>query len=80
LFVKTDWVKRFFVLKLKGAFKASNISLFVVFVLCVFTGFGTGIISSKLEGIHNKFGLLLIGLFIMHIWNYRKVIIKQFRI
>jgi hypothetical protein len=85
LFVKTDWVKNFFSLKVKGRFKAANIFLFIVFSLCLLTAFGSWlifddqVISGMLGGIHNKLGLLLILLFVIHIWNYRKLIISQFK-
>lgn len=79
LVVKTNWVKRLFAFKLKGAFKTSNILLFALFLLCVLTGFGSAIISNQLGGIHNKFGLLLLILFLIHLWNYRKVIINQLK-
>ena len=85
LFVKTDWVKRLFTFKVKGAFKKSNIILFIVFLLCFLTAIGSWLIfdgtdiASSLRGVHNKFGLLLIVMFGIHIWNYRKQIINQFK-
>jgi len=85
LFVKTDWVKNLFLFKLKSKFKAANIILFVVFFLCSLTAlcawliFGGTATAQLLVGIHNKLGLLLILLFVIHIWNYRKVIISQFK-
>lgn len=85
LFVKTDWVKRFFSLKLKGAFKSANSILFVVFILCSSTGLLAWLVfqgtttAKTLVGIHNKLGLLLISLFVIHLWNYRKMIIRHFR-
>jgi hypothetical protein len=86
LFVKTDWVKRLFVFEVKGKFKKSNILIFVVFFLCLLTAVGSWLIfndtdiASNLRGIHNKFGLLLIVMFGIHVWNYRKQIINQFMI
>ena len=79
LIVKTSWVKRLFTLQLKGAFKTSNILLFVLFLLCFLSGFGSAIISNQLGGIHNKFGLLLLILFLIHLWNYQNVIINQLK-
>lgn len=85
LLVKTNWLKNFFKFKVKGRFKFSNTFLFIVFLLCMLTAFsswlifGDSDISGLLRGIHNKIGLLLIVLFGIHIWNYRKQIIKQFK-
>lgn len=85
LFVKTDWVKNLFLFKLKGRFKAANIILFVVFLLCSLTALNSWLIfdgtdiAENLRGIHNKLGLLLIIMFAIHIWNYRKVIITQLK-
>lgn len=84
LFVKTDWVKNFFRFKVKGRFKTSNIFLFIIFTLCLLTAYSSWLIFSEahisgmLRGIHNKLGLLLIFLFGIHIWNYRKLIVTQF--
>lgn len=86
LFVKTDWVKRLFMFEVKGRFKISNLLIFIVFFLCLLTAIGSWLIfdgtdvASNLRGIHNKFGLLLIVMFGIHIWNYRKQIINQFKI
>jgi len=85
LFVKTNWVKNLLQFQVKGGFKISNILLFVVFSLCMLTAmsswllFDDSTISTLLRGIHNKIGLLLIILFGIHIWNYRKLIISQFK-
>ncbi|MFA9391150.1 MAG: hypothetical protein ACERKD_15175 [Prolixibacteraceae bacterium] len=85
LFVKTDWVKSLLRFKVKGRFKTTNSILFVVFVLCSLTALVSWLIiddpaiSGNLGGIHNKFGILLIILFVIHVWNYRKRIIAQFK-
>lgn len=85
LFVKTDWVKNLFLFKLKGGFKTSNIILFLVFIFCSLTAlcswliFEGAEISGLLKGIHNKLGLLLIVMFVVHLWNYRKIIISQLK-
>lgn len=85
LFVKTNWVNNLLRFKIKGRFKLSNTILFVVFTLCVLTAYGSWLIfadpkiSDLLLGIHNKIGLLLIVMFGIHIWNYRKQIINQFK-
>lgn len=78
LFVKTNWVQSLFRLRIKGGYKKANIFLFVVFLLCVFTGFGSDLVSARLGGVHNKLGLVLFILFLIHLWNYRKVIINHF--
>ena len=79
LFIKTDWVKRFFTSRIKGAFKVSNAILFVVFFLCVITAIASVLITNEIGGIHNKLGLILIMFFILHLWNYRKIIINHFK-
>lgn len=85
LIVKTNWLKNLLKFKVKGRFKFSNTFLFIVFLLCMLTAFsswlifGDSDISGLLRGIHNKIGLLLIVLIGIHIWNYRKQIIKQFK-
>lgn len=85
LFVKTNWVKKLFTLKLKDRFKISNILLFITLFLCTLTAFSTAFIfdgsdiAKVLGGIHNKLGLALILVFTIHIWNYRKVIINQLK-
>lgn len=85
LFVKTKWVNNLLKFKVKGRFKLSNTILFVVFSLCMLTAYGSWLIfddpdiSAILVGIHNKIGLLLIIMFGIHIWNYRKQIINQFK-
>ncbi|MGQ1908962.1 hypothetical protein ACT3CE_04175 [Marinifilum sp. RC60d5] len=85
LFVKTDWVKKLFTLKLKDKYKISNLLLFITFSLCMLTAFSAAFIfpdtdmAKILGGIHNKLGLLLLLIFVIHLWNYRKVIINQFR-
>ncbi|MRT92595.1 hypothetical protein [Ancylomarina sp. 16SWW S1-10-2] len=83
LFVKTDWVKNLFLFKLKGGFKTSNIILFIVFLFCSLSALSSWLIfdgddmAEFLRGIHNKLGLLLIVMFAIHLWNYRKVIVSQ---
>ncbi|PKQ64500.1 hypothetical protein BZG02_06750 [Labilibaculum filiforme] len=83
LFVKTDWVKNLLLSKLKARFKASNIILFIVFIICSLTAlcswliFDGANIAELLRGIHNKLGLLLIVMFVIHLWNYRKVIVSH---
>ena len=85
LFVKTNWVKKLFTLKLKDRFKTSNILLFITFFLCTLTAFSAVFIfdgsdfAKVLDGIHNKLGLVLILVFTIHIWNYKKVIINQLK-
>ena len=85
LFVKTNWMRNLLTFKLKGRFKVANVLLFVIFLLCSCTAFsswlifGNADISVLLRGLHNKFGLLLIVLFLIHIWNYRKVILSYLR-
>lgn len=85
LFVKTNWVKTFFLFKLKGKFKTSNIVLFLAYFICLFTAIGSWLIfsddeiASSLRGVHNKIGILLIVVFCIHIWNYRWVIINHLK-
>lgn len=85
LIVKTNWVKTFFLFKLKGKFKTSNIVLFLAYFICLFTAIGSWLIfsddeiTSSLRGVHNKIGILLIVVFCIHIWNYRWVIINHLK-
>lgn len=85
LFVKTNWVKNLFQFKLEGKFTTANVMLFVVFLFCSLTAFCSWLIfhgthiSEMLVGIHNKLGLLLILMFVIHLWNYRKVILVQLK-
>ena len=83
LFVKTDWVRNLFLFKPKGGFKTSNIILFIVFLFCSLSALSSWLIfdgddmAELLKGVHNKLGLLLIVMFVIHLWNYRKVIVSQ---
>jgi hypothetical protein len=85
LIVRTDWLKRFFSFKLKGKFKTANILIFVFFFLAFLTSFLSWLvfpntdIAQLLRGIHNKLGLALIVLFIIHLVNYFKVIVNMTR-
>lgn len=85
LFVKTNWVKNFFLFKLNGKFKRSNIVLFVSFSFCLFTAIGSWLIfpnteiATLLRGLHNKVGILLLIAFGIHLWNYRRVIIHSIK-
>lgn len=85
LFVKTNWVNNFFRFKLKGKFKTSNIVLFLTYFICLLTAIGSwwvftdNGIANSLRGVHNKIGILLIIVFCIHIWNYRRVIINQLK-
>jgi len=82
LVLHADWVKKLFTMNLKKRkYKGLNIALFITFLLCMFTAlfswlvFGSSSAGEALRGIHNKFGLLLIALFVFHIINYSKWII-----
>ena len=83
LFVKTNWVKDLLTFNVKGRFKIPNILLFVLFLACLLTStfswlvFNRTEIADMLRGIHNKLGILLIILFIMHLINYSKTIIVR---
>lgn len=83
LFVKTKWVKNFFLFKQKGKFKISNTVLFIFFLVCLFSSLSSWIVFDNsdiailLRGIHNKFGILLIIVSLIHFGNYWKVIINQ---
>lgn len=85
LLYRTNWVKNFFLFRLKGKFKTSNIVLFVSFLLCLFTSIGSWLIfrdtdiAAQLKGVHNKVGIILIIVFCLHVWNYRRLIINQLK-
>jgi hypothetical protein len=85
LFVKTNWVKNFFLFKLKGRVKTSNIVLFLAYSICLFTAIGSWLvfsdndIASLMKGVHNKVGILLLFIFCIHVWNYRITILIQIK-
>lgn len=79
LAVKTDWLKRLFTFKMKAKFKITNILIFVFFLLSFITAllswlvFPNTEIAELLKGIHNKLGIGLIVLFVIHMVNYFKL-------
>ena len=85
LFFHIEWLKKLFRLTLKSKYKGINVTLFVLFVLCVLTSllswlvFNDSNIGKAMRGIHNKFGILLIVFFVIHISNYFKWIVNMTR-
>lgn len=84
LFVKTNWVKNLFKFKTQRKFMKTNLIFFIVFLLCSITALVSWLLldgtnAAMLRGVHNKLGLLSIVLFIVHAWNYRKLIVAQFK-
>ncbi len=83
LTIKTDWLKRLFTFNIKGKFKVSNILIFVFFMASLLTAFLSWLVfpesdvAGLLRGIHNKLGLILIVLFVLHFFNYIKVILSM---
>lgn len=79
LSAKTDWLKRFFTFNVKAKYKTTNILIFVFFVLSFITAllswlvFPDTEIAELLKGIHNKLGLGLMVLFVIHMFNYFKL-------
>ena len=82
LSIKTDWLKRLFTFNIKGKFKVSNILIFVFFLLSFLTAFLSWLVfpdtnvAQLLRGIHNKLGLVLIVLFLLHLFNYYRHLIE----
>lgn len=80
-----NWLKKLFTFKLKNKNKGKNITLFVLFLLCVVTSFLSWFIykdsatGDGLRGIHNKFGILLIVFFVLHIISYTRWLINMTR-
>lgn len=78
-----SWIKKLFTFKLKNKHKGINITLFILFLLCSATSFlpwfimGDSEVGNMLRGIHNKFGLLLIIFFIIHVSVYLKWIVSM---
>lgn len=85
LFVKTNWVKNLLKFKTQRKFMKTNLIFFIVFLLCSLSALVSWLLldgtnaAAMLRGVHNKFGLLSIVLFIVHAWNYRKLIVAQFK-
>ncbi len=78
LWLHAYWVKNIFSKKKKSKNNDMNISLFVVFSLCVLTAFLAWLVFSGkpvadlLREVHNKLGFALIFFFIVHLKNYFK--------
>ena len=83
LILHYNWLEKLFTFKLKNKNRATNITLFVLFFLCVVTSFLSWFVfkdsaaGDGLRGIHNKFGLLLIVFFVMHLIAYSGWLIKM---
>lgn len=83
LYLHFDWLKKLFAFKLKNKHKRKNITLFVIFTLCVLTSlFSLFIVPDSnvrdgLRGIHNKLGLIMLVFFAIHIVNYFKWIVSM---
>lgn len=83
LIMHLDWLKKLFTFKLKNKRRGVNITLFIFFLLSALTSlfswliFGSSNIGNALRGVHNKFGILLIIFFIIHLIVYFKWIIKM---
>lgn len=85
LWFHRKWIKKIFKIKKKGKGKNHdmNLILLVVFILCVLTGLGAWFIFSGkeeadlLREVHNKFGLILIFFFLLHMFTYFKWLVKM---
>ncbi len=79
------WLKKLFSLQLKSNHKGKNITLFIVFILCVTTSllswlvFKDSVIGNLLRGLHNKLGVIMTLFFILHISAYSKWLINMSR-
>lgn len=78
-----NWLKKLFTRKLKNKHKGKNITLFILFFLTVLPSALSWLIindtelAKGLRGIHNKLGILLIILFVIHFINYFNWIITM---
>ncbi|WP_066631593.1 DUF4405 domain-containing protein [Labilibacter marinus] len=83
LVLHANWLKKLFTFKLKNKNKGINISLFIFFVLCVVTSllgwlvFPDSDIAGLLLGLHNKLGIVLVVLFVVHVLIYTKWLVKM---
>jgi len=83
LTIKTDWLKRLFCFQLKGKFKVSNLLIFVFFMLSFLSSFFSWLIiqdpdiANLLRGIHNKLGMVLLILFVIHLVHYSKMMVNM---
>lgn len=71
-----SWFKKVLSGKLKSKNKEMNLTLLALFLFAMITGVSSWLLVSDekasyaLLGVHNKFGLLLIILFLIHLKNY----------
>lgn len=77
------WVKSLSKKKKKGKNNDMNVSLLVLFILCVLTAFLSWLVladkpaADLLREIHNKLGLALLLFFIIHLKNYLSWLINM---
>lgn len=83
LWLHKHWFRSFFNKKKQSKNHDMNISLFVVFILCVLTALLSWFIfngkpaADLLREVHNKLGFALIFFFIVHLVNYFKWLITM---
>lgn len=78
LILNVHWLKKLVTFTMNGKNNGMNLTLFIVFIVCVTTGllawfaFEGEPLGQVLREVHNKLGLLLIFFFIIHLSNYYK--------
>lgn len=83
LFQHINWFEKLFTGKLNNKYWFRNLILLISFTLTALTSVFPWLIlgetetSEMLLGIHNKFGLLLIVFFVIHLLSYSKVLINM---
>jgi len=83
LFLHATWFKKLFTGQLKNKHWIKNLLLVVLFLLASITAFlpwlflGESGTASKMLGIHNKIGLLMIIFIIIHLFNYTGWMLKM---
>lgn len=81
LILHFDWIKKLFTLKLKNKHRGTNVVLFLIFLICSLTALVSWLVlgdsetGNLLRGLHNKFGLLLIVFFVIHLISYTQWIV-----
>lgn len=85
LILHIGWFKKLFTSRFRNKHKGTNVALFIFFLLCTLTSLlswfvlNDSTIDKGLRDIHNKFGIVLITIFVIHIINNFKWVINIIR-